>query len=55
MIEWICPHCKRRTETKNNIVLKICPGCFETMEINIKQKKLNGVFKDGHTRRSSTI
>lgn len=33
MKEWKCPICFRVREYKFPLVLKICPGCMEAMEV----------------------
>ncbi len=33
MRSWLCPHCGRRGESKDNIVMKICKVCMEEMEV----------------------
>ena len=34
MKNWICPKCRRRGETEDDIVVKICKVCMVEMKIN---------------------
>lgn len=39
-MKWKCPKCARERETKENIVMVICPECLNKMEVIKWRKKL---------------